>query len=226
MEGLIFGGIAAVFIGFIVLMIVLSIRADKKRTEALEQFASQMGFTFEKKLSGTSQIPCNAAALFQKGSSRKAKNFMTGKVADVDLILTDYQYTTGSGKNSSTFTMTVAAYKVPTLDLPNFALDDENFLTRIAEKFGMQDIDFDSHPVFSKSYRLTGKNENAVRELFTPTLLTNIENGLIRKDWRVQSGDGWLVIHSTPKRVKPENWQDFLNNTFELMNKMTVEAMA
>ena len=70
---------------------------------------------------------------------------MTGKVADVDLILTDYQYTTGSGKNSTTHNLTVAAYCIPGLDLPDFALESENFLTRFAEKFGMQDIDFESH---------------------------------------------------------------------------------
>ena len=35
MEGLIFGGIVTLFLGFIVLAIVLSIRADKKRAEAM-----------------------------------------------------------------------------------------------------------------------------------------------------------------------------------------------
>ncbi|HAI13366.1 MAG TPA: hypothetical protein DCM28_16785 [Phycisphaerales bacterium] len=226
MEGLIFGGIVTLFLGFIVLAIVLSIRADKKRAEAILQFATQMGFTYEKKLSGTSAIPCREAAIFDRGRSRYAKNFMTGKIADVDLILTDYQYTTGSGKNSTTYTMTLAAYHVPGLELPDFALENENFLTRIAEKFGMQDIDFDSHPDFSKRYRLTGKDENAVRKLFTSTLLTSIENGLIRNDWRVQAGGGWLIIHSSGKRLKPEQYQDFLNDSFELTNKLTAEALA
>lgn len=226
MEGLIFGAVATCFIGLFVMVVVLSIRAENKRALVMEQFAQEMGFTYEKKLSGTGHMPCNSAALFQKGRSRYAKNYMAGKVADVDVILTDYQYTTGGGKNSTTHTMTLAAYSVPGLNLPDFALEDENFLTRIAEKFGMQDIDFDTHPEFSKRYRLTGKDEQAVRELFTNDLLTRIENGLIRKDWRVAAGGNWLIIHSYPSRIKPEQWQDFFNGSFELANQMTVQAMA
>ena len=223
-----FIGIAffAVFIGIFVVAIVAGLRIEKKRREALQAFASQMGLTYAEKLNALGEMPCHEAGVFQKGRSKKAKNYMTGKVADVDLILTDYQYTTGSGKNSTTYNLTVAAYCIPGLDLPDFALESENFLTRFAEKFGMQDIDFESHPQFSKTYRLSGKDENAIRQLFTPALLTSIENGLIPKEVRVQAGAGWLIIYSYPKRIKTENMQNFLNDTFDLANKLTVEAMS
>lgn len=216
--------IAAV-VGIFVVIVVFAVRADKKRTQACEDYARQMGFTYEKKISGTEHLPCSGANLFDRGRSRNCYNYMTGKIADIDILLTDYQYTTGGGKNTTTHTMTVAAYHVPGVNVPDFTLEDENFLTRIAEKFGMQDIDFDTHPVFSKRYRLTGKDENAVRALFTPTLLTSIENGLIRKEWRVQAGDGWLVIHSNGRRIKPVELDSFLNSTFDLANKMTAEMM-
>jgi hypothetical protein len=224
MEGLIFGGVATLFVGLFVLIVVVSIRQDKKRSEALIALAQTLGFTYEKKLSGTTQIPCSGASLFNRGHGRYAKNYMTGTVADIQVILTDYQYTTGSGKNSTTHSLTLTAYNVPGLTLPDFTLEKENFLTRIADKFGFGDIDFDTHPVFSDKYQLKGKDEPAIRALFTPTLLTAIENGLINNAWHVQAGDNWLIIHTT--RLKPEQWQDFLNSSFELMNKLTVEAMA
>ncbi|MFG0248386.1 MAG: hypothetical protein ACF8OB_05820 [Phycisphaeraceae bacterium JB051] len=223
-----FVGIAffTVFIGIFVVAIVVGLRNEKKRRELLQTFASQMGLTYLEKLNAIGEIPCHEAGVFQKGRSKRAKNFMSGKIADVDVMLMDYQYTTGSGKNSTTHNLTLAAYRMPGLELPDFALEGENFLTRFAEKFGMQDIDFESHPQFSKTYRLSGKDENAIRQLFTSTLLTSIENGLIPKDVRVQSGAGWLIIYSYPKRVKTENMQDFLNDTFDLANKLTVDAMS
>lgn len=226
MEGLVVAGFITVCIGIFVAIVIFAIKAEKKRDEALAQFAQQMGLTFEKKISGSGHFPCSSAALFSCGRSRYAKRYMTGKVADVDVILSDYQYTTGSGKNSTRHTLTLAAYHVPDIAMPDFSLESENFLTRLAEKFGMQDIDFDTHPEFSKTYRLVGKDEQRVRAFFTPNLLTSIENGLISKKWRVQAADNWLIIHSYPGRLKPEQWSDFLNNTFELMNKITVEAMS
>jgi hypothetical protein len=224
----------AVFIGIFVVAVVYGIKADKKRREALEAFASQMGLSYTEKLDSIDEIPFCEARIFQKGRSKRARNFMAGTISDVQVIITDYQYTTGSsssgttGSHSSTTThlMTIAAYRIPGLELPDFTLETESFLTRIAEKFGMQDIDFESHPQFSKSYRLSGKNENAIRQFFTPALLTSIENGLIPKSLRVLANAGWLIIHSDPTCIKNENIQSFLNDTFDLANKLTVDAMA
>jgi len=221
LEGIIFCTIAATIISVIVFVIVHSIRMEKKRNLFMEQIAGTLGFNYVAKQSDVEQIPCNAATLFNRGCSDSAKNVMTGKVADVDVLLMDYQFTTGSGKNSTTHRLSVAAFKVPGLEIPNFALERENFLTRIADKLGFSDINFESHPKFSDMFQLKGENEQAIRSFFTPALLTQIENGLIPKDWHVQAGANWLVVHTASKRIKPEELQTYLNDSFDLMNRLT-----
>ncbi|MBL4700370.1 MAG: hypothetical protein JKX85_03850 [Phycisphaeraceae bacterium] len=226
LEGIIFCTIAGAIISLVVLVIVQSIRMEKKRNLLIEQLAETLGFDYTAKLRDVEKMPCSSGALFNRGRSRSAKNVMTGKVADVDVQLMDYQYTTGSGKHSTTHRMAVAAYKVPGLKIPNFALERENFLSRIADKFGFSDINFESHPKFSDAFQLKGKAKQAIRAFFTPALLTQIENGLIQKDWNVQAGGSWLIIYTTNGHIKPEELQTYLNRSFDLMNRLTAAVSA
>jgi hypothetical protein len=45
-------------------------------------------------------------------------------------------------------------------------LTPEGWFTRLGAVFGMQDIDFVDSPEFSRAYRLRGRDESAIRELF------------------------------------------------------------
>ncbi len=60
--------------------------------------------------------------------------------------------------------------------LPNFTLRPENLFHKIGQVFGYQDIDFDSHPEFSKRYLLKGENESEVRSTFSADTLAFYES--------------------------------------------------
>lgn len=60
--------------------------------------------------------------------------------------------------------------------LPDFMLEKEYFIDKIMANFGYQDIDFTEFPKFSSAYRLSGKDENKIREFFTPSLLRLLED--------------------------------------------------
>ena len=49
------------------------------------------------------------------------------------------------------------------------------YLAEMGAVLGHQDIDFASHPAFSRRYLLRGHDENAVRVLFTDVLLTRVK---------------------------------------------------
>ena len=137
----VFGGFAVIA----TIAIVLSIRHERKRTEALAGIAEQMGLSFDAQ--GTMPAGAfNQAPLFDIGRSRKTKNVMTGRVEDIQLHLFDYQYTTGSGKHATTHKHTVAAVEVQGFDLPKFHLKPEHFGHKIASVFGFDDIDFSDYP--------------------------------------------------------------------------------
>lgn len=82
-----------IFLVCVVLYVILKLVVERKLR--LLQFCSDNGFVFEKSL----RIEDQSGALFKKGRARKASNVISGNAAG-NFTLFDYQYTTGSGKNS------------------------------------------------------------------------------------------------------------------------------
>ena len=211
------------FGGFILLAIVgvgASIWWEKKRREKLRAIAHDMGLSFEAKAGRPDGFGFGVCPLFNRGRSRKVSNLMHGTVADVELSLFDYRYTTGSGKNSSTHRRTVAAFEMTAHHLPQFELGPEGFFHRIASMLGFDDIDFDTHPTFSEKYRLRSDNEAAVRDLFKPTLLEFFEQQADQR-WTVEAIGSWVVVYRSRGRIKPDQWPQFLDDTFVVMNALT-----
>lgn len=209
---------ASAFPSWIVLLVLLvaiavwmfsSVRA-KKRTQALQETAQQIGFNFV----GTdpSSTTQTRTALFHKGSSHKFRNIMNGSFGGFQASLFDYSYTTSNGRNSSTWTQTVAAF-MQNSRLPLFELRPEGFLDRVGDVFVHRDIDFESHPEFSRRYMLRGLEEQAVRELFTPALLTFFEALPPEKKWHIEGGEGTLFVYRSAATVKPDDIRCFLEET-------------
>ncbi len=60
--------------------------------------------------------------------------------------------------------------------MKNFSFDSESFFHKIRNIIGYKDIDFDTHPNFSKNYLLNGEDENAIRNVFNEGVLYFFEN--------------------------------------------------
>ncbi len=87
------------------------------------------------------------------------------------LAVTDYAYGRGARRHQET----VAALESPRVSVPDFAVRPERTIERLIPILGHGDIDFGGHPVFSKRYFLRGKDEAAVRALFTSQVLAAFE---------------------------------------------------
>jgi len=108
-----------------------------------------------------------ATRALRQGASR-SKNIAYGRLDDVEVMLFDYAYTTGSGKNRSTHHQTVAFFQSDALDLPEFVARPEGLFDKIGQVFGYQDIDLPMHPEFSRRFILRGADEGRIRDAFTP----------------------------------------------------------
>ena len=213
-----------IIIGFIAVTVgvgaYIAYLNEKKRTAALFDVATRMGFTFEPKVSNDEAATLGSFHLFSTGRSRKGKNLMRGKADGADAIVLDYQYTTGSGKNSHTHVQTVVLYPgVPTdARLPDFTLAPEHWWTKIGELFGYQDIDFESSEEFSKNYLLRGPDESAIRAAFGMNVL-----GFFAQNpgWSVESAGGQLAVYHTERRPKPEELQAFVAETATVRRALT-----
>ena len=179
----------------------------RQRTAALAALASKMRFRFSKE--GDAELPNTLGHfhLFSQGHSKKITNVLRGRANDMDVLIFDYRYTTGGGQHSNTSHQTVILFESDGMQLPQFALRPENVFHKIGQVFGYQDIDFDSHPEFSKRYLLKGEDEGAVRDLFTRDVLSFYEaDGKLSSE----AAGGRLIHYRHGKRSRPEQIQDFI----------------
>ena len=95
--------------------------------------------------------------------------------------------------------------------MPPFALRPENFFDRIGDAIVHNDIDFDSNPEFSRRYLLKSPDEAGARRLFTPSLLTYLEQ--FQTIWCIEGTGSTLVVFHGGRSVSPSDLPAFLEET-------------
>ena len=201
----------AVVVSILAITAYFSYIKNKKRTEALEKEAEAMGLQFNPECSEV-RDRFSEFDLMNRGRAKKAKNLISGDAGDVKISIFDYQYTTGSGKNSRTRLLTVVALESAGILAPSFTMRRQNaLLDKIGKFFGGQDIDFEGHPTFSEMYVLKGPDEDAIRRFFTPTLLTFFET---KVGDNVEGALGKMILYKG--RTSVEELKDMLASAYEV----------
>ena len=193
------------------LVIYLARRAAKKRTALFEQVAQDLGLPFFPLGDDLLLDRLGNFHLFSQGRGKKIVNMLHGETDDVELAIFDYRYTTGGGKNSQTHRQSVIYFRSQALNLPKFAVRPEGLFHKISGAFGYQDIDFETHPQFSKGYLLRGDDEAGVRQLFNDELLTFFQS---HQKMSVEGGGDQLVFYRQRSRIKPDEVQRFMEEGF------------
>ncbi len=203
----------AASVALLIGILTLARAQARKRTQALQTVAQEIGFSFEGEGWGVqTQAPQLETPLFERGRDQKFSNVLSGMYSGFKTSVFDYSFRTGGGKNSHTWNQTVAAFSQD-LWLPLFQMRPENFLDRIGDAFTHKDIDFDSHPEFSKRYLLRGTDPDKIRELFTPALLTFLEKLTPSKKWHMEGVGLTLMFYRYDATVSAEEIRSFLDET-------------
>ena len=213
----IFNIIIIVILLFIVgSLILIFLRIGKKRTEQFALISAELKLNFFPK--GTTSLfeRLKPFHLFSKGWSRKIKNLMEGEANKVELAIFDYQYTTHGGQHPQTHRQSLLFIRSPKLNLPDFSLRPENVFHKIGSAFGDKDIDFETHPIFSKSYLLRGDNEAAIRGLFNNELLNFIQS---QQKISIEGSSDQLIFYRHKNRVKPEEVESFMEEGFQVFDQ-------
>ena len=130
-----------------------------------------------------------------------------------------FDYTRTSKKNEQTHKMTVIAFHSPHLQLPYFALCPESSWSFLGELIGWKDIDFPSHPNFSKRYKLNSEEETQVRQTFHPQVLTAFQN---MPDVSFEGGGNYIFIYTLKQTIAVESLNTHLgnaNNIYDLFRR-------
>jgi hypothetical protein len=188
---------------------------EKKRTAALRAVADELGFEFHPGGDKVLQGWLDVFYLFGQGHSKKLSNVLRGRTRDLDVAVFDYKYTTGGGKNARTYKTTVACFTAAGLGLPRFTLRPSDFWLRLGVSvFGWQDINFDTHPAFSKNTLLRGPDEDAIRRVFTPAALDHFE---AEAGLSTEAAGDVLVVYRHSQRVDPAKVRAFLEDGFAVL---------
>ena len=190
------------------LILIIGYVYEKRRTEALLKAARTLGLSFDKSVNANKfDKKYSCFQLFNHGHEKEIKNIMHGQRSSVDLMMFGYQYTIGSGKNSTTYKQTVVSFESDRMKLPDFYLSPENFIHKIRKAFGFKDIDFEKRPDFSNDYVLQGNDSEEVRRVFSPKVLSYFERN---KGIYIEAKGNMIIYYKKSKRIKPESIKDFL----------------
>lgn len=199
-----------------ILYVLYEYLAAKRRKEFMVE-ADRLGlrYTPDSGALTAEQLPHQ---LFHLGNLHEFSHVIDGAVGGVHARVFEYQYTTGSGKNRSTYCQTVAAFQTAR-PLPAFEMFPERFYHSFLELAGSKDIDFDWNPVFSAEYRLLGRDEAAVRALFNSGISTALA---ANRGWSVEGAGQTLIVYRSHKRISPHGLEPFLKQTLEVARAFTL----
>ncbi|OGQ60376.1 MAG: hypothetical protein A3G92_03295 [Deltaproteobacteria bacterium RIFCSPLOWO2_12_FULL_38_8] len=204
--------VAVIFIAFFIVVR----RKEKKRTEALSQWARSRGYSFlEQDSNMVGAQFTRYLELFNCGRSIKFRNVIRATIEGKESQFFDYEYVTGSGKHSTTHCQTVAAFSLVSTMFPEFTLSPESFFHKIGSLVGYDDIDFPEDEMFSKTCFLRAKDMNAVKNIFNPQVRSAL---LLNKGWSIESGAHWLIVYKADDRINVEDFSDFVQETTHLFH--------
>ncbi|MEE3284017.1 MAG: hypothetical protein VX311_05490 [Planctomycetota bacterium] len=145
---------------------------EEKRTNALGEIAGELELKFLAEGDEALTERLASLPLFNIGRNQTLSNLVVADTAEVQVALFDFKYVTGRGKSKRVRRQTVVAVQATELRMPAFHLRPERTLVdALGSLVGMQDIDFDDHPGFSKAFVLKSPEEQEARDFFDHGLL-------------------------------------------------------
>ena len=142
------GGDASAWIAFVIFGAAIAIaiaamlygkRLRRKRTEAMEQIAGELGLEFRPLGSDGLVAQLDGFDLFSKGRDRKVVNMLQGDTGDRRLAIFDYDYTTGHGKGTAHWHTTVLTIGLGDAAIPQFLLRKKMINDKIMSWFRAKD---------------------------------------------------------------------------------------
>lgn len=205
--------VPALIVAGVVLVVgfaVASFVAERRRRERL------FTWSVERRWSWTDSDPRLVDMLpgepFGRGHSRSVRSAMNGRWDGRPALAFDYSFkeTKGSGKDrrTQTYHHAVVAVQLP-VPLPRLHVGPENVFHRIAQSFGADDIDVESHD-FNRRYRVQADDRRAAFAILHPRLvelLTQVEP----VEWRIDLATiGPVVLTWWSGRLEPVQIQQRL----------------
>ena len=185
----------------------------RRRRLALEQLAETLGFSFMANAGHSTLATLPKLTLLQAGRSQQIRNLLMGSTDTTQVMIFDWHYVTGSGKNVQNHLITVVAIQSAELRLPLWLCRPESLLDWFGLTFDGRDLNIEDQPVFSKKYHLHGNNEARLRRLFDADVCSFFEQ---HPGSYAEATGPWLIYCLHGKKIPPHKVHDLLHDAFQL----------
>jgi hypothetical protein len=190
-------------------------RFEKKRTEAFLLLAQRLGLRFAPGKDRTIPLRYGFLDALAKGDNRYAYNVMSGTYRDQPVQVFDYHYqhtsTDSKGRRTTHHThFSYFALLLP-VEFPELRVYPENFLSRIGQALGFDDIDFESVE-FSRAFTVRSKDKKFAYDVCNARMM---ELMLQNTSMSLEIEAGCLAMGKAT-RLDPEKIQAELDRLIEV----------
>jgi len=203
MEPLIIVGVIAV----VVIVAILSYLSVQKRRQAMLDLAFRLGLRFDSQKNWDLAKRYSFLNKLRAGSNRYAFNTLSGNYQGRDVTAFDYHYETHSSDskgNNQTHHHYFSCFllRLPRA-FPELVVGREGLLSKIAQAFGYDDIDFESHE-FSRRFCVRSPDKKFAYDVCNARM---IEYLLANDDLTIEIDEDVLAItfnsRLDPARIEP-----------------------
>ena len=178
-------------------LILPNYQKSSPRQQRIKRVAVDNGwlYTREEQVEASELLEFN---FFQSRPLASKTNVIAGEFLNgVDWEISDIVFDEGAMLSKEVYKTTVQLLHLPE-NIPSFVLEQEGIFDKLFDRVlaitGQKDIDFEDYPLFSKKLKLTGANENDIRELFSPNLISFLESEEV---YHVEcNGDALIIFKS------------------------------
>ncbi len=210
MEPLIIVG----FLAVVIVVGVVSYISAQKRREAMAALASRLGLRFSPHRDRSLARQYEFLDKLRAGRDRYAYNILSGTYQGHEVLVFDYHYKTGSGKNTHHHHFSFFVLQIPA-SFPELIIAPEGFFSKIAQAVGYDDIDFESHE-FSRKFCVRSRNKKFAYDVCHAQM---IEYLLANEDLTIEM-DGYALAISFNSRLAAQYIEPNLNRLVALRSLM------
>jgi hypothetical protein len=195
-------------IGFVVIfavILVVGYISALKRREAMAAVAAKLGLQFMPHKDRYMPKRYRFLDKLRRGSNRYAFNILSGRYRENEVLIFDYHYKTGSGKNTHHYYISFFILQLPA-SFPELIIVPEGIFSKIAQAVGYDDIDFESHE-FSRKFCVRSKKKKFAYDVCNARM---IEYLLSNTDLSIEIEETALAI-SFNSRLAPDKIEPNLN---------------
>lgn len=202
--------IIVVFIGIAIAGIVVSAILARQRRDAMRQVAARLGLLFDPGRDRVLPKQYRFLDKLRQGSGRYAFNILSGRYRDHDIKAFDYHYRTGSGKNTQHHYISFFMLGLPKAFV-ELKIGPEKFFSKVAQAFGYDDIDFESHE-FSRKFCVRSSDKKFGYDVCNAKM---IEYLLANDDLTIEI-EGFILAISFNRRLSVEQIEPNLNRLIQV----------